>query len=83
MEKTNNKYGCEVPSLKEITMFLSNCDSPLGDLCNDMLDPTGEINFNDEKEALWYLNNVVAKRGDYIAEPIKAFTKIYKLINEE
>ncbi len=83
MEKTNNKYGCKVPSLKEVTLFLANCDSPLGDLCNDMLSSTGNINFDDPKETTWYLKEVIAKKGEYIRRPVKAFLQIYKLINEE
>lgn len=83
MEKTNNIYGCKVPSLKELVLFLSNCDSPLGDLCNDMLSSTGNIHFDKPKEALIYLNNVISIRHPYTKDPIKALEKIYKLMTTE
>lgn len=80
MEYLKNFYGNKVPSLKETILFLSKCDTPLGDLCNDILDNKEDFHFNNIEETWWYLNELKNQYGNHLDEPIRRLKTIYSTI---
>ena len=73
-------YGTDIPSLKETILFLSKCDTPLGDLCKDILDKENEFDF-DDIEITWHkLNEIKIKYGNHLDEPIRRLKTIYSTI---
>lgn len=80
MEKVKNDYNCEIPSIREIVTFLSNCDTPLGDLCNDMLSDN-DFQFNSFKET-WKILSKKVKQYDYLKRPCRDFRKICEIISD-
>lgn len=71
--KTQNKF-------KELVVFLKDLDSPLGDLCTDILDDK-TFPIDNEKEAL----SRVAFLGSYytyLKDPVTELIAIYKKINK-
>jgi len=75
-----NFYGNDIPSLKETIEFLTNCDTPLGDLCRDILDTQHNFNLDDIEETWDYLNKMLYKYGNHLDEPIRRLKTIYKTI---
>jgi hypothetical protein len=75
-----NLYGNSIPSLKETVLFLSKCDTPLGDLCKDMIEDENNIHWNDIDETWWYLNEMKNKYGNHLDEPIRRLKTIYSTI---
>lgn len=65
-------------TFKDIVIFLQNLDTPLGDLCYDILN---DINFPFyDTEKIWeYLNNI-RKGKDYLDDPIRRLKTIYSTI---
>lgn len=80
MELTKNFYDLDIPSLKEVIVFLSNCDTPLGDLCNDILRNEKDFHFDDIEETWWYLNELKKQHGSHLDEPIRRLKTIYSTI---
>ena len=66
-----------IPTIKETAQFLSNCDTPLGDLCREMLNDK-YFPFYDIKAAWAYLNELII--DDYYADSIRRFKTIYNSI---
>lgn len=80
MEYLKNFYGNDIPSLKEVIVFLSNCDTPLGDLCNDILDNENDFYLDNIDETWWYLNELKKQHGSHLDEPIRRLKTIYSTI---
>lgn len=80
MEFIKGNYGTDIPSLKETIIFLSKCNTPLGDLCNDILDTQNLFDFNNVEEVWRKLNNIKLQHGDYLDEPIRRLKTIYMTI---
>lgn len=66
------------PTLKDTIIFLSNCDSPLGDLCGDILNDKKFPYYSTEKA--WEYLNKKRKGKDYLDEPIRRLKTIYSTI---
>ena len=80
MELTKGFYNTNIPSLKETIIFLSKCDTPLGDLCNDILDNEKDFYLDNIEETWWYLNDLKKKYGNHLDEPIRRLKTIYSTI---
>ena len=81
MEKTNN-YDCEIPSIKDIATFISTkCDTPLGDLCKDILSD-GDFPFDSFEDAWKYISKKVEQHGDHLKQPSRDFRKIYQILSD-
>lgn len=79
MKKIKNENNHNVPNLYETLLFLTNCDSPLGDLCKDMIEDEN-VHFDNIEETWWYLNTLIEKHGKYLDEPIRRLKTIYSTI---
>lgn len=64
--------------LKNIIVYLKDIDTPLGNLCGDILEDNN-FPFEDIDKAWEYLNNI-RKGNDYLDEPIRRLKTIYKTI---
>lgn len=73
-----NLYNVNI-SLYDIVKFLKNLDTPLGDLCSDIIK---DENFPfDNIELAWiYLNNIKNSKGNYLDEPIRRLKTVYSTI---
>lgn len=80
MKRIKNENGHYVPSLFETVLFLSTCDTPLGDLCKDMIDDNTYIHFDNIDETWWYLNTLIEKHGKHLDEPVRRLKTIYSTI---
>ena len=78
MKTTKGLYGTEIPSLEQLIKFLSICDTPLGDLCNDIIRDEN-FPYNDAELAWHYLNSIRIGK-DYLDEPIRRLKTIYSTI---
>lgn len=66
-------------TLKEVVLFLTDIDSPLGDLCHSILSDKS-FPYHDIDEAWEYLNNMKRKSGKDIDEPIRRLKTVYRTI---
>lgn len=65
-------------TLKDVVEFLKDIDSPLGDLCYDILK---DKNFPFENvESSWRYLNLKRYGKDYLDEPIRRLKTIYSTI---
>lgn len=78
MKLTNGFYNTDIPSLLDVVQFLSWCDTPLGDLCHDILS-VDDFPFDNTENAWEYLNNIRIGK-DYLDEPIRRLKTIYSTI---
>jgi hypothetical protein len=78
MKLTNGFYNTDIPSLLDVVKFLSWCDTPLGDLCHDILS-VDDFPFDNTENAWEYLNNIRIGK-DYLDEPIRRLKTIYSTI---
>lgn len=78
MELIKGFYDTDIPSLKDTILFLSNCDTVLGDLCHDILRDE-YFPFDNAEEAWEYLNKKRIGK-DYLDEPIRRLKTIFSTI---
>ncbi len=78
MELIKGFYDTDIPSLKDTILFLSNCDTVLGDLCNDILSDKN-FPFDNTDDAWEYLNNIRIGRN-HLDEPIRRLKTIFSTI---
>lgn len=77
---TKGFYNTDIPSLRETMVFLSKCDTPLGDLCNDILNNGKYFHLDNIEETWWYLNELKKQYGNHLDEPIRRLKTIYSTI---
>ena len=66
---------------KELVNFLSQIESPLGDLCKDLLDDDNFLKYRSDEKIISYLESLWSEHGNYLHEPIFRLKMIYDCIN--
>lgn len=66
-------------TLKEVIVFLSTVDTPLGYLCSDILS-FKNFPYDDIEKAWAYLNHYNIKNDDYFNDPIRRLKTVYSTI---